>query len=283
MGLQKKFISYFKTKVKNTIKESGYTVSYFPYDKSVNDYIITKSEKIYSRDESGMPVPPPLLRIGYADNDAEYLKSGVEDTGNMFAILDKAGFEITKGKKILDFGCSSGRMLRHFKKYADDNEIWGTDVSGDHIYWCNKYLNPPFQFLISTFNAHLPFEDRNFDLIYSGSVFTHIDNLIEPWLLEMKRILSPNGYLYITIHDNHTIELLNKEKVLSLGQYVNQHPMYEAAKKDFDFFVFNRAKSPQVFFDNDYFKKLIRSSFEIVSYNEEAYGYQTGVLLKRKS
>jgi SAM-dependent methyltransferase len=63
-------------------------------------------------------------------------------------------------------------------------------------------------FATGTTAPHVPFEDRTFDLIYCGSVFTHISELAEAWLLELRRILRPGGYVYVTIHTRHTIDLL---------------------------------------------------------------------------
>ena len=53
------------------------------------------------------------------------------------------------------------------------------------------------------------FSDSYFDLIFTGSAFTHIDDLAEAWLLELRRLLSEKGRVYITIHDRHTIALLD--------------------------------------------------------------------------
>lgn len=281
--LRKKIANLFKDKVRVTLRESGITQSYIPYDRTANEFVIKKSKINYPVGDDGLPIPPSELRIGYNYDDKSYIRYSRSDIGNMISFMEKSGYKIEGRKKILDFGCSSGRMIRSLLPYAEACEIWGTDVSTDHIYWNNKYLNPPFKFITTTFNAHLPFEDKYFDIIYSGSVFTHIDNLAESWFLELRRVLSENGRIYLTIHDNHTLDLFEKDKTIPLANYLNHQPLFEEVKKDFDFFVFNRSKSPQVFFDMDYFRKITGSVFEILSVNHEAYGYQTGILMKRKS
>ena len=284
MGILSKIKSNFRDRVKSIVRTTGYSISYIPYEKGSNDYIIPKSEANYPKCEYGLPIPPNELRSGYGKDDNIYLKSGILDTKGMLDILKSSSFEINGGKKILDFGCSSGRMIRCLKPYSDENEIWGTDISADHIYWASKYLNPPFHFAVNTTLAHLPFEDKYFDLIYAGSVFTHIDNLNETWLLEMRRVLSDRGLLYITIHDNDTVRILDENPKGGLSSYFQKHPLYSKAKNDFDMFVFNRAKSPQVFFDTSYFEKLINPLFDILSRNPGAYqGHQTALVLKRKA
>jgi ubiquinone/menaquinone biosynthesis C-methylase UbiE len=47
-----------------------------------------------------------------------------------------------------------------------------------------------------------------FDLIYCGSVFTHIDDLADAWLLELRRITRPGGRIYVTVHDKHRADLM---------------------------------------------------------------------------
>jgi SAM-dependent methyltransferase len=279
---RKKIVNKFRDKVKLILKENSYTQNYIPYQKTHDDYIIKKSKINYPLCDYGLPIPPVELRSGYESDNAQYINSSHKDTASMISILRKSDFQIENAKRILDFGCSSGRMTRSLKPYSESCEIWGTDVSADHIYWNNQYLNPPFHFATTTFNPHLPFEDKYFDLIYSGSVFTHIDNLIEGWLLELKRIVSDEGRIYLTIHDNHTLGIFLKNENIPLSKYMESHHLYDEAREDFDFFVFNRSRTPQVFFDIEYFAKLVKPLFEIISVNHESYGYQTGVLLKRK-
>jgi len=282
---RKKISNIFRDKVKQTLRDNNFTNNYLPFNKTAGEYVIKKSFKDYPLCEFGLPIPPVDLRSGYETDNKDYIEFAKQDVENMNLILSDSGFDLKdrKNKKILDFGCGSGRMIRCMKPYSETSEIWGTDVSANHIYWNNKYLNPPFYFATNTFNPHLPFEDKYFDLIYSGSVFTHIDNLFDSWLLELKRILSENGRLYVTIHDNFTVNKLDKSTTISLAKYLKTQPFFDEAKNDYDLFVMNRPKSPLVFFDLDYFKKLVKPVFEIISVNKESYGYQTGILLKRKN
>jgi ubiquinone/menaquinone biosynthesis C-methylase UbiE len=146
---------------------------------------------------------------GYKTDD--WISSGKEDIDNMMGILNRSNFSIQDSNRILDFGCSSGRMIRWLFGLADQCEIWGVDISAPKIVWCQENLMPPFNFATVTILPHLPFEDRYFDFIYCGSVFTHIDDLAEAWLLELKRVLRPGGRAYVTVHDKHTADLIINE------------------------------------------------------------------------
>ena len=263
-------------------------VIFLPHLPESSSYTISKKKDELEICELGLPVPPPELRLGSVKKTENYLNWAKPQIKNMLDITEKSGFNFSKGKRILDFGCGAGRMIRWLKPLSDFCEIWGTDINSEHIYWANKYLKPPFNFATTTTIPHLPFEDKYFDFIYAGSVFTHIDDLTDSWLLELRRILSDNGRLYITIHDLHSIKLLNSDerpdwKNSWLSKHINQDPVFVENKNDFGVYVTVRGPDSQVFYDDDYFKDLIKPLFDIISFVPEAYGYQTAVLLKRKS
>ena len=123
----------------------------------------------------------------------------------MIRALEQNGFSIGSAKRILEFGCAAGRMIRHLPEIAPNAELWGVDQNAERIRWCIENLTPAIHFATTTMVPHLPFEDRYFDLIFCGSVFTHIEDIQESWLLELGRVLRPSGKLYITIHDEHTV------------------------------------------------------------------------------
>ncbi len=283
-----------KEKIKNTyleleaakevIKQKEPTLIYFPHLEDSHSYVISKKKEKHELCELNLPVPPQNLWLGYGNNIKEYL-FGKNQIEKMLKILGASGFELKEKKRILDFGCGAGRMIRWLKPFSEKNEIWGTDISSEHIYWANQYLNPPFNFAATTTIPHLPFEDRYFDLIYAGSVFSHIDDLATAWLLELRRISTENSRLYITINDKNSLKLLNSVpyyKDLWLSEFIKSNPLYEENKDKFGLFVGGRGPASQVFYDVDFFCDSVRSFYEVLSVNPEAYGFQTGILLKRK-
>src|SRR5262249_7547168 len=133
---------------------------------------------------------------------------------------------------------------------------------------------------------HLPFEDRYFDFIYAGSVFTHLDDLADAWLAELRRILNIEGTMYITIHDNHTIDLLRegqRDYGIKLQDIVRSDERISAyIKSSFGMFTRDRSTSSQVFYDTEYFCQMLKPFFKVISIVKEAYGFQTGVLVRRR-
>lgn len=247
-----------------------------------DSYLITEEQEKRGVDSNGLPLPPRI--ITFKDDTDWYLKSGKEDTDSMLNILKESNFDWSGGR-ILDFGCATGRLIRHLYHLKERFEIWGTDILGPEISWCQENLSPPFHFIINTIHPHLPFPDNYFHLIYAGSVFTHIDDLAHTWFLELRRILIPKGTLYITIHDEHSIELLdNKHRDSEVTKSLYRIPSYEKFKKlNYRKIVLNRSMNSQIFYKRDYILKKLSPVFSVVAVKEEAYGYQTAILLEKRS
>jgi ubiquinone/menaquinone biosynthesis C-methylase UbiE len=252
-------------------------VAYLPYMPG-KDFALPKTAVRggYTPDRE-LPIPPRRLWLGY-----NYPTHGKMHVDAMFAILSASDFALRPGDRVLDFGCGAGRMIRHLRSQAETSEVWGTDISAEHILWCKRNLSPPFRFATTTKVPHLPFEDRSFRLIYCGSVFTHIDDLADAWLLELRRILTPDGRLYVTIHDNDTVRLMDSDAAEWLHR-VRARKLFRKSKDSFDMISIGRDDLSQVFYDREYFSHMARSAFEVLSVTPEAYFYQTAYLLKRSA
>ena len=253
--------------------------AYVPYNRGADYVIVPKDVSGADRETDALPIPPQKLWLGY-----NYPAHGNAHVGTMLEIVYASGFSFEPGDRILDLGCGAGRMIRHLREFASTCEIWGADISAEHIYWCQHNLSPPFHFLTTTRLPHLPFEDRSFRFIYCGSLLTHIDDLTDAWLLELHRLLAEDGRLYVTIHDQHTFELFDDERHASadIVKTIKSFPLFAQTGSDFSFLSVGREGDPQVFYDIDYFRRKVSSMFEVLSVTEEAYFYQTAVLLKRK-
>jgi ubiquinone/menaquinone biosynthesis C-methylase UbiE len=256
---------------------------FIPYREEESSYILVNTEG----DQGGavppdLPIPPPHLLLGHADAE-QFLSWGELHVSAMEAILKGAGHGLARGQRILDFGCGSGRMIRWLRGLAEGSEIWGVDIRAEHVLWCREHLRPPFHFAVTTIVPHLPFEDRYFDLIYAGSVFTHIDDLVDSWLLELRRVLRPGGLLYLTIHDKTSAAMLKGElRATPLGMHYNAMPEFAAySSQDFAAFTLGRSDDSQVFYDLGYFRALVSPLYAVLAVEEKAYGHQTALLLQK--
>ena len=99
------------------------------------------------------------------------------------------------GKRVLDFGCGSARVLRHFAREAERGEFWGCDIDETSLAWNERNLSPPFRFFRNELAPPTELPTESLDLVWAMSVFTHIADLWSDWLVEMHRLLAPGGVL----------------------------------------------------------------------------------------
>jgi SAM-dependent methyltransferase len=259
---------------------------YDPYQERHASYLVPRAttDDAHSAD---LPVPPRALWVCFEATADEYLGSGRAHVEAMRKILAASGFAFERGRRVLDFGCAAGRMIRWLREEADSCEIWGADIQARHILWCQQHLSPPFHFVTTTTLPHLPFPDGYFDLVYAGSVFSHIADLADAWLLELRRLLAPRGALYVTVHDRRSIELiLNfpddhrlhflKEQLLAFDR--------ETSFLKHGFARFTLGRTPhgaQVFYDVEHLRKTWGRIFEVRSITPEAYLFQSAVVLEK--
>jgi len=103
-------------------------------------------------------------------------------------------------KRILDWGCGVGRVLRHFlPESKKGTQFYGCDIHAPSIA-CLADEYPEFHIFCSGERPPLPLLDNYFDMIYCVSVFTHLVDTWEIWLRELHRILKPNGIVLASYH-----------------------------------------------------------------------------------
>lgn len=97
--------------------------------------------------------------------------------------------------KILDFGCGDGRYYHYFRKFFNERNIYGIEISKKRIENCRE-IGWNNVFLIK--NNQLPFSSNMFDVINFMEVIEHIPKSeIDNILKELHRILKPNGKIII--------------------------------------------------------------------------------------
>lgn len=173
------------------------------YTNLAGDYVTLDYGSLASHDT--MPLPLPVDREGYGsiEDSAYYWAGGHTDWLNVCDAVERC-VEPTSERpvRLLDFGCATGRFLRHAHLFGPDLDPWGCDIAPANIAWMQRHLDPSLKVLLTTTAPHLPFPDGYFDVVTAFSVFTHIDVFEEAWLLELRRITTPNGMLYVTVHND---------------------------------------------------------------------------------
>lgn len=149
----------------------------------------------------GLPVPVTDDRQGYlGDDHLAYWLSGLGDFLLLARIAEARGRPLQRGARVLDLGCSTGRLLRHLWTAELRLELFGVDIALEHVEWTRRYLPADITVAQVSVLPALPFEDASLDVIYAGSVFTHVSDFEEALLLELRRVLHPKGFALLTVH-----------------------------------------------------------------------------------
>lgn len=110
-------------------------------------------------------------------------------------------------RKYLDIGCSDGLLTVKIGKLLKlkPDQIYGIDIPE----FASEPIKPTKGFQFTQYSANdvkLPFSDNTFDLITMLQVLHHVKNPYE-MLMEIKRILKPNGILFLREHDRNSKEM----------------------------------------------------------------------------
>jgi len=105
-----------------------------------------------------------------------------------------------QGKRILDFGCGYGRIIRLMYYFTSPACIWGLDPWSRSIEICqaDRMLG---HFAVSDYlPTSLPVDGATFDLMYALSVFTHLsERAMLQALATLRRHVARRGVLAITV------------------------------------------------------------------------------------
>jgi SAM-dependent methyltransferase len=119
--------------------------------------------------------------------------------------LGATGFELQHGQAGLDFGCSSGRIVRVLAAAHPDLEWHGCDPNPAALGWASTHL-PGIRFERSPESPRLPFGEETFDFAYAISIWSHFaEDAALDWLDELRRVLRPRGRLLLTTHGEQSL------------------------------------------------------------------------------
>lgn len=160
------------------------------------------------------PTPTPKLREGYNPNSPfHYWWSGYSDYLRLQQMVERY-YQGDRPATYFDFGCSSGRVLRHFAAQTE-LQVSACDIDLLNVRWVQRHLPRRIRIFQNSSLPHLPVEDNSIDVFSAYSVFSHIDVWEEAWLAEVRRVLRPGGLAYITIQSQHTWDrVAEREKSL---------------------------------------------------------------------
>ena len=163
------------------------------------------------------PLPRAALRYKVSETVSieSFVRIGAACADRIRALARAQGFAIEEAAAVLDFGCGCARVLRWLQPPLAESTVTrfhGVDVDLACIEWCRGAL-PGACFACNDPLPPLPFLDESFDVIYSISVFTHLDEQRQgDWLRELCRLLRRDGLLIFTVHGENAADMLSPEE-----------------------------------------------------------------------
>jgi SAM-dependent methyltransferase len=161
-------------------------------------------------DADGLPVPGTALRylVAGTEDVAWFLDSGKLTAETVTDILAAHHLTLDSFRKVLDFGCGCGRVLRHLRRVKTRHgvDLYGTDCNVMAVQWCQRFLDFA-EFDKNALHPPLRYADGTFDLIYAFSILTHLtEDLQKAWMNEFRRILTRAGHLILSVHGDMYID-----------------------------------------------------------------------------
>jgi SAM-dependent methyltransferase len=108
------------------------------------------------------------------------------------------GFEKLGG--VMDFASGYGRLTRLLEQRLPRERIWVSDIYADAMAWQAQAFG--VNTLVSAPNPDAVAHDRTHDIVFVGSLFSHLPTgLFERWLQRLYRMVAPGGVLAFSVHD----------------------------------------------------------------------------------
>jgi ubiquinone/menaquinone biosynthesis C-methylase UbiE len=100
-------------------------------------------------------------------------------------------------RRILDAGCGTGIMLSWLERYSETEPVVGLDYTRDALTFCKERGH---RLLAQGSVTDLPFADESFDMATCFDVLQQLpDGVDEKAMSELRRVLKPDGLLYIRV------------------------------------------------------------------------------------
>jgi SAM-dependent methyltransferase len=111
-----------------------------------------------------------------------------------------AGVDIATIDRGLDFGCSSGRLVRVLAAAYPRARWLACDPNEPAIRWASENLHS-IDFFVNANEPPLQIDDASLDLVCAISIWSHFSPALGlRWFAEMHRLIRPGGHLVCTTH-----------------------------------------------------------------------------------
>ena len=144
----------------------------------------------------------------YAGNGAHYFKVGLSAIACIEAAIDASG--LASVRSILDLPCGHGRVLRFLVRRFPEAKFIASDLDRKGVDFCVRTFG--VEGVYSQWHLSEFLVDHQFDLIWCGSLITHLNETgIQDLLAFFTRHLGSGGLLIFTTHGERVIQrMLNR-------------------------------------------------------------------------
>lgn len=153
------------------------------------------------------PVPPnSLMRITAARTIGGYYESGLSCSLPIVTAALREGIDLRSNINLLEFGCGVGREILQFTRHFPNPRYFACDIDQG----CIDFIKQSYTQVNAYRNDFIPpllYDDEQFEMVYSVSVFSHLppeDHAA--WLKEFARILTPGGFCFLTVEGPSALE-----------------------------------------------------------------------------
>jgi SAM-dependent methyltransferase len=181
-----------------------------------------------------VPIPPAeLIELTQGNHDGEqYKRLGYRFYRHLLDVIGRYR-DPRSFRRILDWGCGSGRIAANFLAESEVEALVGCDVNAPAIAWCQENLTAA-KFHVTGRDPPLPAADGEFDLILSlGVVGGFAPAKFAEWLPELKRVLRPKGLVLMSVQGEFAAAVrfpqdalaeLARQGYFNGSQYDEKHP-----------------------------------------------------------
>ena len=149
-------------------------------------------------ERTGLIAVEPPEHVHAMCRGPDCVAGSIETADLVLGALARAGFTLDPGDRALDFGSSSGRVVRVLADVRPDVVWLGCDPNSAAIEWAAANL-PVAEFFANEQEPPLPLASGSLDAAYGISIWSHFDEVAGlQWLAEMHRLLRPGGLLVMT-------------------------------------------------------------------------------------
>lgn len=185
---------------------------------------------------TGLPFAQPPEDVHQMDSGPFAAAGGLYEADLVVDALASAGVEPQQIHSALDFGCSSGRVLRVLNAAYPEIEWHGCDPNEPAIAWAGANLTA-IDFFVNADAPPLHLGDASLDLAYAISIWSHFEPALGlRWFEEMHRILRPGAHLVCTTHGLPSVayyatrELRTPEQSREIADALYRHGWWYAAE-----------------------------------------------------